>query len=333
MKNENFVTTSPFISKNQLSLKELQNLPVPDDFFSLTGPLPYRPTNDALFHMLLEANPAALKSFLCSLLHKKPEEIRSIELRNPINFGKSLDARELIMDVKITLNNDNEIDIEMQVAYFSYWRERSISYLCRCYDAPHAGHSYREQHTATHIGILNFNLPGKKPAFFSSFHFADDKTHEIYSDKVQIAVLQLVHRDLATPEDKLWHLDEWADFFKATTWEEVFALSKNNEAIASLARTLYYLSQDEQVRYLCEQRLESERTRITYEEDVAIARQLLEDEMQKVEAERQKAEAERQKAEQAEQKAEHAEQRLSQAEQQLAKLLAENAALREQLAK
>ena len=179
--------------------------------------------------------------------------------------------------------------MEMQVAYFAYWRERSISYLCRCYDSLNHGNKYNEQHKAIQIGILDFNLTGKLPAFFSTFHLADDNTHEIYSDKLQVSVLQLVHRNLATPEDSSWHLDEWADFFKATTWEEVFALSENNEYIASLAKTMYTVTEDERVRFMCEQRLESEKTRIAYEEDIQkakldaeIARQEADDAKQKL---------------------------------------------------
>ncbi|MBQ8634116.1 MAG: Rpn family recombination-promoting nuclease/putative transposase [Lachnospiraceae bacterium] len=311
------VTPPRFIPELRPTLEELQAQPVPEEFYSLTGPLTYRPTNDALFHIMLEANSKALKALLCSLLRMKPEEIKTIIVRNPIDFGKKADAKDLIMDMKICLNNDTDINIEMQVAYFAYWRERSISYLCRCYDSLNQGTKYSEQHKAIHIGILNFNLVGKEPALFSTFHLTDDSTHEIYSDKLELSVLQLVHKELATTEDKLWHLDTWASFFTATTWEEVFALSEKNEHIANLAKTMYTVTQDERVRFMCEQRLESEKTRIAYEEDVQRAEQ--------------KANDATHRANIAEHRADIAEQRADVAEQQLAYLLTVDPSLQAKL--
>ena len=46
------------------------------------------------------------------------------------------------------------------------------------------------------------------------------KTHEIYSDKLCISVLNLKHIGMATEEDKRQGLDKRAAAFLAKTWEE-----------------------------------------------------------------------------------------------------------------
>ena len=50
-------------------------------------------------------------------------------------------------------------------------------------------------------------------------------------------------------------------------------MSETNETIASLAKTMYTVTQNERVRFMCERRLESEKTCIAYEEDVLKAEQ------------------------------------------------------------
>ena len=50
-------------------------------------------------------------------------------------------------------------------------------------------------------------------------------------------------------------------------------MSETNETIMSLAKTMYTVPQDERARFMCERRLESEKTRIAYEEDVLKAKE------------------------------------------------------------
>lgn len=80
------------------------------------------------------------------------------------------------------------------------------------------------------------------------------KNHTVYSDKMQLSVLNLTRKDLATEEDKDSHLHYWASFFKATTWEELKMLAKQDEFIKEASATIYQLSQEEQVRLQCEAR-------------------------------------------------------------------------------
>ena len=52
-------------------------------------------------------------------------------------------------------------------------------------------------------------------------------------------VLYLDQTELATKEDKENKLDYWAKLFKATTWEELKAIVKNNPCMEEVAKIMY----------------------------------------------------------------------------------------------
>ena len=61
----------------------------------------------------------------------------------------------------------------------------------------------------------------------------------------------------ATDEDKQWHIDEWARLFKATTWEELKMIAKNNDVYSEAVDSIYYQNSDETIREMCEARREA----------------------------------------------------------------------------
>ena len=85
-------------------------------------------------------------------------------------------------------------------------------------------------------------------------------TQKKYSDKLRLSVLQLKQIANATEEDKKWHLDLWAKFFKAKTWEEVFMIAEKDPQIKNAAKTLYCASTEERIHNLCEGREKGEKT-------------------------------------------------------------------------
>lgn len=247
------------------ALSTLQNTPLPEEFHKISGPLRFQMTNDALFHIVFEANPKALEGFLCSLLRLTPEEISSIEVTNPINFGNSIYSKNFVLDLKLLLNNRTVINLEMQVENLSFWRDRSLCYLCRSFDNLNKGDSYANIKPAIQIGILNFDLFPECSEFYATYHLANDITHKKYSDNFRLSVLQLKHTEAATEEDRHWGLDLWAKFFNADSWEVIHMLAEKNPYIASAAQTIYRVSEDDYIRNLCEGREEGEKTQRTIE--------------------------------------------------------------------
>lgn len=76
----------------------------------------------------------------------------------------------------------------------------------------------------------------------------------LYSDKLRLSVVDLSKTDMATEEDKAYHIDYWASLFKAATWEEIKMLAQKDECIMDASNTIYHLSQEEKIRLQCEAR-------------------------------------------------------------------------------
>ena len=107
---------------------------------------------------------------------------------------------------------------------------------------------------AIQIGLLNFTLFPEHPEFYATYKLLNAKNHTVYSDKLQLSVLDLTQIHLATDEDKACHIDFWASLFKARTWEELHMLSQNNEYLKEASETVYHLTQEEKVRLQCQAR-------------------------------------------------------------------------------
>lgn len=250
------------ISKNLMSLTSATTAEQ-DILFTLdnvSGPLAFPLTNDYMFRALLQRNNKVLKSLICSLLHLHPEEVISATIENPIELGTAIDNKTFFLDIKVCLNENNIINLEMQVLNEGNWSERSLIYLCRTYDSLNKGETYANVKRAIHIGFLDFTLFPEYPEFYATHKLINEKNHHIYTDKFVLSVVDLTQIHLATDEDKAWEIDYWASFFKATTWEEIKMLASENEMINEATQTMRVLSADETIRLQCEAREEYNRT-------------------------------------------------------------------------
>ena len=218
------------------------------------GPIAIPMTNDYLFRALLQRNNNVLKGLISALLHLDPKDISSVLITNPIELGKTFEEKDFILDIKLIMNNYVVINLEMQVINEHNWPDRSLNYLCRCFDSLEKGDSYTSAHPVIQIGLLNFTLFPEYPEFYATYKFLNVKNYTLYSDKLCLSVLDLTHIDLATKEDKQYQLDYWAALFKSTTWEDLKMLAQNNEYIRQASETIYQLSQEEAIRQQCEAR-------------------------------------------------------------------------------
>lgn len=224
------------------------SIPVSLSFENASGPIDYGFTNDYMFRIVLQQNNCVLKGLICSLLHLQSDDIVSVEITNPILLGDKFDAKEFILDIDVTLNNSMLINLEMQVANKQNWSERSLSYLCRRFDQLGKGQNYINCKPTIHIGFLDFTPFPEYPEFYATYKLLNIKNQHLYSDKVTLCVVDLTHIELATDEDKTYGVDLWARLFKATTWEEIKMIAKNNPVIIDACESLYILNADEIAR-------------------------------------------------------------------------------------
>lgn len=229
-------------------------LNTPSLFKQANGKMPYMLTNDYLFRATLQKSNKALKGLICALLHKAPDEIISVEIINPIELGKNIEAKNFILDIRVQLNGSNIVNLEMQIINYGNWPERSLGYLCRSFDHLNSGQDYMDTKKVHQICFLDFTLFPENPEFYANYMFLNIKNRKIYSDKIKLSVVDLTKISLATEEDKLYQIDAWASLFKATTWEELKMITKDNEYLKEAAETAYQLSAEEAIRLQCEAR-------------------------------------------------------------------------------
>lgn len=233
------------------------------------GAISYNMTNDYMFRAVLQKNQKVLTALICSLLHFDEKEITSVEITNPIELGKSCEAKEFLLDVNVMLNNNVKINLEMQVVNEGNWTDRSLSYLCRSYDTLYHGQKYTLALPVIHIGFLDYALFKNQPEFYATYKMQNVKNHHVYSDKLQLGVIDLSHIELATEEDRRYGIDHWAALFKAGTWEELKAMTAENNTFEEAAQTMFELASDENVRELCRRREDYYKQIRTYEKKLA----------------------------------------------------------------
>lgn len=245
-------------------------------FEEATGKIDYTMTNDYMFRAILQINEKVLRGLVGSLLHLKAEEIDTVTIENPIELGAAIDNKNYILDIKITLNNNTSLNLEIQVANRSDWTDRSLLYLCRRFDNLNKGRKYEEVRPAIHIGILDFTLFPDEPEFYATNKLMNIRSHKVFNDKFTLRVLSLKQIELATEEDKEWEIDAWAKLFSAKTWRELEMAAKNNDIFTSASETLYRLNADELIREQCQAREDYERHERTVKKRLAEQAEMLE---------------------------------------------------------
>ena len=247
----------------------------PISYENATGKIEFTFTNNYMFHIVLQKNIPVLKGLISSLLHIPFKEIVSVKIKNPIIPGESIDMKEFILDLCITLNNAIELNLEMQVNNLYNWTDRSLSYLCRTFDNLCRGQNYRLVKPAIHIGILDYTLFPDNPEFYATYKLLNVKNHQIFNDKFILSVLSLKQIEQATDEDKEWGLDTWARFFAAKTWSDLKMIAKNNEILTSASKTLYEYNNNWLVQERCRAREDFERNERAVQQELEEKNQII----------------------------------------------------------
>ena len=204
------------------------------------------PTVDFCFKELMQ-NPKVRKGFISALLDLSPDEVEDTVLLPTLLSRDSADDKLGIMDVRVLLKDGTQMNMEMQVKYFEYWDERALFYLRKMFDSQiRKGESYEKLQKCIHVSILDFiHFPNDNKCY-RRIHFRDDQTSQLYSDKMELQILELkkLPPEVKTGEDVL----AWMRFFSSKNKEEFQNMAKTNEYFDEAYNTLLNLSADEQKR-------------------------------------------------------------------------------------
>lgn len=218
----------------------------------------YGMRNDYMFKAVLQKSESVLRNLIAALLQIDESEIATCEILNSIELGKSVDAKDCVLDVKVLLNSQEIIDLEVQVRNENNWPERSLLYWSRAYDDLKEGEEYRRLRKTYHIGILNFTLFEDNPSFYAEYKLMDTRTDKVYTDKINIRILDLTRINEASGEYDA-NLVKWAKVFKADTMKELEILAQEEEVMQTMVSHLRELSEDERLRQQLQAREDYER--------------------------------------------------------------------------
>lgn len=190
----------------------------------------------------------ARTGFLSAVLNLNPEDIKETHILNS-NLRKIHEDDKLgILDIRVLLNNNTEIDTEIQLSELAVWPDRSLFYTSKMFtEQIEQGQKYDVFKKCVNISILGFKLFKDEPGFYSCFHIREDTRNFIYTDKMEFHVIELPKLPKELKENSN-SLELWAKFINAEEKEELDMIAKQNVYIQSAYNRLQVISQDKQKR-------------------------------------------------------------------------------------
>ena len=210
--------------------------------------------NDYMFRAVFQTSEEALKGLLSALLYIPEEEILSCVICNPIILGDAIDEKTCILDIRVLLNGNKQINLEMQMGSVENWPDRSVFYLCRMFTDMKKGLDYTQTKPSIHIGIMMKSPVPEDAAFYNEYALKNRRTGYEFTGKIALHVLDLSCLEQVPEEERNSPLYYWACVFKAKTWKEVLAMAEQSESVKKAVVTLRELSEDEKIRLQCEAR-------------------------------------------------------------------------------
>ena len=190
----------------------------------------------------------ARTGFLAAVLHLNPADIRETQIINSFLRKMHEDDKLGILDVRVLMNNDTEIDTEIQLSELSVWANRALFYISKMYtEQIEEGQKYDIFKKCVSISILDFILFKEEEDFYSRFHIMEDTRHFIYTDKMEFHVIELPKLPKELKEDSS-SLELWAKFINAEEMEEFNMIAEKDPYIKSAYNQLQIISQNREKR-------------------------------------------------------------------------------------
>lgn len=205
-----------------------------------------KPKVDFAFKEIMNDEKARI-GFLSAVLHLDPADIRETTILKTDLRKVHEGDKQGILDVRILLNNDTDIDVEIQLAEQKTWTARALFYVCKMYaDQLEEGQDYGTLKKCVGISVLNFDLFKGETEFYSRFHIREDTRGILYTDRVEFHVIELPKLPAELKDGDAILL--WAKFIDAEQEEEFQSLTGRDEYMDSALRQLEVISQNPDMR-------------------------------------------------------------------------------------
>lgn len=218
------------------------------------------PKSDVMFKELMR-NEVVRRGFISDVLDIPLEEIKSVRLENPFLSRRSRAEKQCILDVRIQLNDDSRINVELQIRRLAYWDKRSLFYLAKMYtDNLFIGQKYDRLKKCIVINILDF-AGDEHPGYHKVYHLRDQEGR-LYSDQFEVHIIEL-NKELTG--DKL---DDWIRFFQVKNMGELNKLQSRNAGVMEAVEEVKRMNLIRSIRLWYEARLMYQRDQWAIEDAI-----------------------------------------------------------------
>ena len=212
------------------------------------------PKSDVAFRELMR-NEMVRRYFISDVLGIPLEKIREIRLENTFLSRRSRREKQGILDVKVLLNNNCRINIELQVREVPAWDKRSLFYLSKMYaEEAHAGEDYSPLKKCIVICILGFKW-NDSPSYHKIYYLKDQEG-QLYSDQFEMHVIEL-GKELTGDQ-----LDDWIRLFRVESIEELQRIQSTNPGVMEAVREVMAMNMGRRLRALYEEHMRIKRDRL-----------------------------------------------------------------------
>ena len=212
-------------------------------------------TSDYVFKRIFarEENNSMLKDFLEAILNI---HINKVEVKNPELTPNMADEKLGILDLKLDIDNERVVDVEMQVSNEHNIKERSSTYLSKlAAEQLKAKQNYKELKKIITINILKYNyLERNSYHSIARMKYEDTKPIEFvdmgYKKEEEEATNTFEMHFIELPKFKQKNpdcntkLEQWLWLIDGSKEEKIKMSAKENEEIDKTVKELNKLSKD-----------------------------------------------------------------------------------------
>ena len=212
------------------------------------------PKYDFSFKQLMQ-NEEVRKYFISDVLGIPAAEIRSVRLASPFLWKRYSGQKQGILDVRVELNDDRMVNIELQINMLACWDKRSLFYLAKMFtEELLVGEQFHRLKKCICINLLDFNLD-EDPEYHRIYRLRNEKGQE-YSDLFEMHVIELGKKLKGTEP-----VDEWIRLMNVRTEEELEMISAKNPGLLEAVKEVKVMSLRKGLRALYEAHLREIRDR------------------------------------------------------------------------
>ncbi len=214
------------------------------------------PKNDIIFKALFGRNDDILMNFLSDTLSIPLSEIEGLRVANSEIVPTTSDGKLTRLDIRLSTTT-RDIDIEMQKAKESAYRERILCYWANMFsEGIKKGESYSELNQTISLNILDFNMFDCEE-YQSMFMIYEKTRRELFSDKLALYFFEL--RKVGNSVDVNDRKKLWLQLINANTSKELKDLENTNiPIIQKSVDTIYELNDDAAIREMIRIREEAD---------------------------------------------------------------------------